>query len=238
MRRMGLALLLVVTLAACSGSSPTPTPSPSASPSPSPSLSPSPSPTPSASPRPSPSPDPRPTAGAHPRLTGDGIDLPSGVLVFGAPFATAGPALQRWLGRPTRDTGPIQSAGSYGTCPGTRLRALEYAGGALVILFGDVKGPGLTMYQWALQPAGDARKVPQASAFIGDVTTYDFGIGTTLGRLRAAVPREMLIVTPAQGSRAPTFRLRDQSSGFLGQLSGTTDSDATTYVEAGRPCGD
>jgi hypothetical protein len=160
------------------------------------------------------------------------------VLVFGTPFEKARAALQQALGPPTRDTGVGSSFSAYGTCPGTKLRALEYGGGALVVFFGNVKGAALTMYQWALQPKGNAAKVPQASALVGDVTTYEFGIGTTLGRLKAGVATGTLKVTPGNGSQAPTFALHDQSSGFSGQLSGTSNSDETTYVLAGQPCGD
>jgi hypothetical protein len=177
-------------------------------------------------------------AAAQARLTGDGIDLPKGVVLFGTTFEKARVALQQALGQPTRDTGVGSSFSAYGTCPGTKLRALEYGGGALVVLFGDVKGTALTMYQWALQPAGNRAKVPRASALVGDVTTYEFGIGTTVGQLRAHVATDTLKVRPGDGSQAATFTLQDQSSGFSGQLSGTSDSDATTYVLAGRPCGE
>jgi hypothetical protein len=160
------------------------------------------------------------------------------VVLFGTSFEKARAALQQALGTPTRDTGVVSSFSAYGTCPGTKLRALEYTGGALVVLFGNVKGSALTMYQWALQPKGNTQQVPRASAFIGDVTTYEFGIGTTLGEIKAHVPTDMLKVTAGSGERAPTFTLTDQSSGFSGQLSGTSSNDATTYVLAGRPCGE
>jgi hypothetical protein len=195
-------------------------------------------PSPSPSPAPSPTPTPTGSIAAHPRLTGDGIDLPTGVVLFGTTFDKASAALQRGLGKPTLDTGVTSSFSAYGTCPGTKLRALEYAGGALVVLFGNVKGSAMTMYQWALQPKGNQAKVPRASAFVGDVTTYEFAIGTTVGQLKAHVATGTLKVTPGNGSQSATFTLHDQSSGFSGQLSGTSDSDATTYVLAGRPCGE
>lgn len=237
MRRTGLVVvLLAAALSGCSGSSSPPSPSPSASPSPSPSPSASPAPSPS----PSPSPTPRPTdsAGPHTRLTGDGLDLPSAVLLFGTTFEKASAPLQQALGKPTRDTGVVSSFSAYGTCPGTKLRVLEYGGGALLVFFGNVKGSAMTMYQWALQPKGNPKQVPRASAFVGDVTTYEFGIGTTVGQLKAHVATGTLKVMPGDGSQAATFTLHDQSFGFSGQLSGTSDSDATTYVLAGQPCGE
>lgn len=158
--------------------------------------------------------------------------------MFGTTYDKARPALERALGRPTLDTGVGSSFGAYGTCPGTKLRALEYGGGALVVLFGDVKGSALTMYEWALQPKGTPARVPKASAFVGDVTTYEFGIGTTVGQLKAHVATGTLKVKAGDGSQAATFTLQDQSAGFSGQLSGTTDGDETTYVIAGQPCGE
>jgi hypothetical protein len=158
--------------------------------------------------------------------------------VFGATFDKASPQLQAGLGRPTKDTGVVSSFSDYGTCPGTKLRALEYGGGALVVLFGNVKGSALTMYQWALQPKGTTATVPKASAFIGDVTTYDFGIGTTLGKLRAGVGAERLTVKAGGDSQAPSFTVQDQSSGIFGQLSGTTNNDETIYIQAGQRCGE
>ena len=235
MRRTGLVVVLVASLSGCSGSSSAPTPSPSTSPSPSASPSPSPSPVPS----PTPSPLPLPTrSAAHARLTGDGIDLPKGVLVFGATFDKAAVALQQALGRPSRDTGVISSFSEYGTCPGSKLRVLEYGGGALLVFFGNAKTPAMTMFTWSLQPKGNPERVPRASALIGDVTTYEFGIGTTVGQLKAHVATGTLTVRAGDGSQAAAFTLHDQSSGFSGQLSGTSDSDATTYVVAGQQCGD
>jgi hypothetical protein len=232
-----IGVLVLAALTGCSGSS---APAPSPSPEPSPSASPSPSPSPlPPSPSPSPSPPPSPThVASAPRLTGDGIDLATGVVLFGTTVEKAAPALQKALGKPTKDTGIVSSFSDYGTCPGTKLRALEYGGGALVVLFGNVKGSALTMYQWALQPKGTTASVPKASAFIGDVTTYEFGIGTTLGKLRAGVGQDRLTVTAGGDSQAPSFTVKDQSSGIFGQLSGTTNADDTIYIQAGQRCGE
>lgn len=237
-----LLLLTVLAVAACSDGSGTASGDPSATPSVSatvaPSMTPSIAPTsapPSAAPT---SAQPSPSAATRPRLTGDGINLPTGVLEFGTPVETAVKALRTSLGPPTKDTGVGSSFSDYGTCPGTKLRALEYGGGALVVLFGDVKGKALTMYQWALSAEGTPARVPKASALIGDVTTYDFGVGTTVGALRAGVGKTRLTVTPPDEPVAALFEVKDQSSGIGGQLSGTTDRDTTTFVVAGQGGGE
>jgi hypothetical protein len=160
------------------------------------------------------------------------------LLEFGTPVETAVKALRTGLGPPTKDTGVGSSFSDYGTCPGTKLRALEYGGGALVVLFGDVKGEALTMYQWALSAEGTPARVPKASALIGDVKTYDFGVRTTVGALRAGVGSTRLTVTPPDEPVAALFEIDDRSSGIGGQLSGTTDRDTTTVILAGQGCGE
>ena len=188
---------------------------------------------PSSAPSPSPSP-----VGARVRLTGDGIDAPNRVVAFGATFEEVEPVLKAALGEPTRDTGEQESFGTYGTCPGSRLRALEYGGGAFYVLFGDAIGPGMTMYQWSLTEQGRPDEVPRASALVGDVATFEFGVGDTLGELREGIGDEQLEVQPGDEIVPTTVRVMDQSSGFLGYLPGTGDDAALTRVLAGEPCGE
>jgi hypothetical protein len=184
----------------------------------------------------SPAPSPTPTAQAV-RLTGDGIDTPQRATTFGETFEQVQPALVAALGEPSKDTGVIGSFSAYGTCPGSKLRVLEFDGGALRVLFGDAIGPGITMYQWALVAQSD--EVPQASALVGDVTTYEFGVGDTVAELRAGVQGGAeLEVEPGDEMIAPSFTLLDQSSGFFGFLSGTSDRDTVRQVQAGESCGE
>ena len=193
-----------------------------------------PSPVPSATAAPVPSPTP---AAVAVRLTGDGIDTPAKVTTFGEAFDEVQPALVAALGEPTKDTGVVSSFSEYGTCPGSRLRVLEFGGGALRVLFGDVIGPGITMYQWAL--VEQSPDVPQASALVGDVTTYEFGVGDTVAELRAGVQGGAeLEVSPGDEVFGPSFRLTDQSSGFFGLLTGTADTDTVTQVQGGEGCGE
>ena len=191
---------------------------------------------PSAAPGPTPTPTPTPTAQAV-RLTGDGIDTPQAVTTFGQTFDEVQPALVAAFGEPSKDTGVVSSFSEYGTCPGSKLRALEFYGGALNVLFGDAVGPGITMYQWALvEPSEDT---PKASALIGDVTTYDFGVGDTVAELTAGVQGGAdLEVSPGDEVFGPSFTLMDQSAGFFGFLTGTTDADAVEFVQAGEACGE
>ncbi len=179
-----------------------------------------------------------PTPAAQPvRLTGDGIDTSTAVTTFGQTFDEVQPALVAALGEPSKDSGVVSSFGPYGTCPGTKLRALEFGGGALRVLFGDVIGPGITMYQWTL--AERSADVPQASALVGDTATFEFGPGDAVADLREGIGGgAQLEVKPGDEVFGPSFTLVDQSSGFFGFLTGTADSDTVTEVQAGEGCGE
>jgi hypothetical protein len=172
------------------------------------------------------------------QLTGNGIDLPDRLLEFGASFDEARPALVAAFGEPSKDSGVTSSFSSYGTCPGETLRSLEFAGGALYVLFGDVDGPELTMYQWTATERGRTDEVPKATALVGDVTTYEFGVGDTLASLREGSSGAELEVFPENGAFPASFRLQDQSPGFYGYLTGIADTDTITGVVAGTRCGE
>jgi len=179
-----------------------------------------------------------PAAPGQVRLTGDGIALPGRVLAFGTTYEQARPALDAALGAPTTDTGVTESFGPYGTCPGTRLRGLEYGGGALRLLFGDVDGAALTLYHWGLTGEGSPARVPQASALVGDRATFAFGVGTSVEQLRAGARTASLDVAPGDEVFPANFRLDDQSAGFFGYLTGTDPGDTATFVQGGDGCGE
>ncbi|MBC7372960.1 MAG: hypothetical protein H7323_03105, partial [Frankiales bacterium] len=165
------------------------------------------------------------------------IDLPSRDVVFGDTLTDAQPLLRRFLGEASKDTGTIETFGAYGTCPGTDLRAFEYAGGALQVLFGTLDGATqMTFYAYTLTGLqGDASKAPRASALIGAAATFDFGPGTTVTELQTGAG-EALELLPDEEPVGPAFRLTDQSSGFYGTLSSPTG--IVTAVQAGQGCGE
>lgn len=192
-----------------------------------------------------PSAEPEPTqegsatpAGDGPRLTGDGVDLRDSVLLFGTAADQAIPVLQEALGEPSKDTGEIEPFSTYGTCPGSTLRVLEYGGGALQLLFGDPEEGEQVLYGWALTSSGDPASVPRASALVGDEATLEFGVGTTVGELQEQTGEDTFTISEDELTMDPAFTLADQSSGFRGFLSGTSPSDTVTFVDAGTPCGE
>jgi len=186
---------------------------------------------------------PSPSASAPPaagdvRLTGDGVDLPGVLLEFGAPFEAARTALREVLGPPSADSGPGPSAGAYGVCPGSTVRALEYGDGALVLLFGDAADPELRMFSWSLTDRGTASAVPAARALVGDVTTYDLAVGHPLTDLRTGTTGVELDVQPGDELLSASFRLRDQSSGLYGTLTSAEPDGTVTGLVAGSACGE
>ena len=237
--RIPVLLALLVALSACSDGAESPTPqsagSPVASRSAEPRVSSGPTPTRDASP--SQSASTTSPSGAEPiRMIGDGVDLPALVVAFGTTYAEARSPLDLALGAPTLDTGPIDAAGPYGACPGSDLRVLEYGGGALQVLFGTLDGAtGMTFYGWLLTEQGTAGQVPQASALVGDVTTYEFGVGTAVAELREGLG-ETLQLAKGDELVAPSFRVADQSSGFFGALTTTAPGGVVQYVQAGQGC--
>lgn len=238
-----LGLTLVAALSSCSDDPATPaaqTPTGAAS-----VAAPSPTPTASATPTPVASPSTTastvasPTGVALGHLTGDGIELPRKVLTFGTPVGEAVAALRAAWGRPSRDTGVVDSGSSpYGVCPGTDLRGLEYGRGALVVLFGNVEGPELTMYGWFLDSSGAPATVARPRALVGDRATFEFGIGTTVREAKAKTATGTFTVRPADDPLPASFTLKDQSAGFRGTLDGTAPTSRITSVEAGTSCGE
>lgn len=238
--RVTLALLALLPLLACSSdpsppapsaTSATSSPAPSAGPSAEPSTGPSTGPSPVVTGLASSAPLPRPTPDAPVRLTGDGIEFPTRVVVFGDTFAAVQPDLLRFLGAPTTDTGPIDPFSKYGTCPGKDLRVLEYDGGALQVLFATREGDReMTVFSWALTAASDT--TPRASALIGDVTTFEFGPGTTRAELEAGLGRTLELVDDEL--TGPAFTVKDQSGGFFG----TFEGDRVFFVQGGTGCGE
>ena len=171
-------------------------------------------------------------------LTGDGAEVDGRPLLFGTSYDEALGPLTTALGPPSLDTGATSPFSSYGTCPGTVLRALEYAGGAVVLLFGDVDGAGLRFYAWNVRDQGAPDHAPRVRALVGDAATFELGIGTTVAQLRAGAAEGMLEVFEGDEIFGPGMRLADQSGGLYGSLTDTSEAGSVTFVTGGSGCGE
>lgn len=195
-------------------------------------------PLPSPTSPPSPSPAPIAPSASRVILTGDGLEVDGRPLLFGTPFGeTVGP-LTTALGPPSLDTGETSPFSAYGTCPGTVLRALEYAGGAVVLLFGDVDGPGQRFYAWNVRDRGAPDEAPRVRALAGDAATFELGIGTTVAQLRAGAAEGTLEVFEGDEIFGPGMRLADQSGGLYGSLTDASEAGSVTFVSGGSGCGE
>lgn len=169
-------------------------------------------------------------------LTGDGLEVDGRPLTFGTSYEQALPVVTAGLGAPTGGNDDSSPFSAYGTCPGTSLRALEFAGGAVVLLFGDVGGPGELLYAWQLRDLGDVGQAPEVRALVGDAATLEFGIGTAVADLQAGAATGTLEVFAGDEVFGPGFRLADQSAGLQGSLTATDGS--VSAVTAGTACGE
>lgn len=179
------------------------------------------------------------SAAGEVELFGDGVDLPNRVVSFGDPLEQVEEVIVGALGEPTLDTGVIEPFSAYGTCPGEALRVLEFSGGALLLLFGDGEQPGgpLALFAWQLTEDGSPASAPQARALMGDVSTYEFGVGVSVPELQEGLG-EAVRFFAEEGPFPPGFRVEDQSAGLFGAVTGTGEDGVVTVVAGGSQCGE
>jgi len=165
---------------------------------------------------------------AHPAvlLRSDGL----GATAFGDVPEYTVAALGAELGAPSRDT-TEPAFSSFGTCPGTSLRAVEWGGLAVLITDGDSAygiegGPHFFAYLYRLDDS------------LALATGEGIGLGSTVADLRAAYGTA-LRVNPEQGSLGASFEVGPYGPGGLyGLLDGTADTSTVTEIAAGQPCGE
>jgi hypothetical protein len=153
-------------------------------------------------------------------LRGDGL----GVVALGAGPEEALAAVSAVLGGPTADTGWGSSFGPYGTCPGERVRGVEWD--HLVLLFADGEtsyGTGQHLFAWRITGAPPA---------LG--TAAGFGYRATIADAEDLYPGAFEVVPP-----------EDPFPGFLqiaaegGTITAYLDEAGTvTNLEAGVACGE
>jgi len=150
-------------------------------------------------------------------LRGDGL----GVVDLGATPAVAIAAVSAALGDPSSDTGWQSSSGSYGTCPGERIRGVEWD--HLVLLFTDgdtAYGHGEHLFTWRLTGAPPA---------LG--TAKGLGYKATVADAEELYPGDVEVTEPDEPFPGfVTIRLDG------GTITGYLDGDVITNLEAGTGC--
>ena len=154
---------------------------------------------------------------------------PNGLLVlnFGASPETVIPRLSSMVGSPSKDTGWIGSFSTYGTCPGEKIRVVEW--NRLRAFFGDTTFGAQKFFQWEYTRASTG--VP------GPVLATEKGV--TLGMTKA----EVLALYP-QAQISPwmdnleSMRLIADNSATNAHLGGTLEGGTLEYLSGGIQCGE
>ena len=153
-------------------------------------------------------------------LRGDGL----GVVDLGAAPEGAIDAVTDGLGEPTRDTGWGDPFSPYGTCPGDRVRGVEWGG--LTLLFADgetEQGSGEHLFAWRVVGA------PPAIS-----TVKGLGFGATATDAAELYPDEVEVV-PADDPFPAFLEVEAEGGRITAYLD---DADTITNLEAGTPCGE
>ncbi|MEO7572172.1 MAG: hypothetical protein ABIX10_07020 [Acidimicrobiales bacterium] len=153
-------------------------------------------------------------------LRGDGL----GVVDLGATPDVAIAAVTAELGAPTLDTGWEPSFSSYGTCPGDRIRAVEWDGLVLLHTDGDTAvGTGEHLFSWRVTGA------PPALA-----TATGLGFGAVASDAEELYPGAVEVVPPEEPF--PGFLAIEAEGGLITAFLG--EADEITNLEAGVGCGE
>lgn len=152
-------------------------------------------------------------------LRGDGL----GVIDLGADPEAAIAAVSAELGDPTLDTGWDSPFSRYGTCPGDRVRGVEWD--HLVLLFTDGSTPYGSvehLFAWRLTGAPPA---------LG--TARGLGFEATVADAEELYPGEVEVIEA--DDPFPAFLTVPVGDGTI---TGYLDGDVITNLEAGAPCGE
>ena len=153
-------------------------------------------------------------------LRGDGL----GAVALGAEPEAALAVVTAVLGEPTADTGWGSSFGPYGTCPGERVRGVEWDHLVLLFADGDTSyGAGEHLFAWRITGAPPA---------LG--TASGFGYRATIADAEDLYPGAFEVVPPEEPF--PGF-LQIAADG--GTITAYLDEEGTvTNLEAGVACGE
>jgi hypothetical protein len=159
-------------------------------------------------------------------LTGSGVGFQS----FGDPAHEVVAALEAELGAPIDDREEEAFSSSYGVCPGSRIRVVEWGG--FVVLFSDGATPyspggSFTFFDWQLRNLGAA--TPPL------VTPAGIGLGDPVASVRVAYPSARVETDEIIG---PVFRVGVAPDELRGNLTSTNDDGKVTGLAAGSACGE
>jgi hypothetical protein len=153
-------------------------------------------------------------------LRGDGV----AVADLGDRADAAVAAVTGSLGEPTGDSGWDPPEGAYGTCPGDRVRAVEWGG--LVLLFADggtEVGRGEHLFGWRVTGAPPAVATATGLGFGATADDAEDLYPGAIERVEAEPPFPAHLVVEVEGGPITAF---------------LDAAGAITNLEAGVPCGE
>lgn len=156
-------------------------------------------------------------------LQGNGLE----VLTFGASPETVIPRLTSMIGTPTKDTGWISSFSSYGTCPGEKIRVVEW--NRLRAFFGDTAFGAQKFFQWEYVKTGTGTQSP-IIATKGGVT-----LDMTKAEVLALYPQARFIPWM---ENTESMRLVADNPATNEHLGGTLEGGTVSYLSGGIQCGE
>lgn len=146
-----------------------------------------------------------------------GVD-PEGVVTY----------MKKKLGDPDDDSGYVDSYSEYGSCPGTRVRGVQW--GDLLLLFGDestVADGRLHFYSWKYGPVSGDEPAPEGLRTKSGVT-----LGMTVADLRKLHPAAQIFSDEIFGAG---FEIERTLSGSLSSVEST---GRVTVLYGGISCGE
>jgi len=161
-------------------------------------------------------------------LRGDSL----GDVRFGVDAEGAIAYVETLLGAPDSDSGYVDAASEFGSCPGEQVRGVQW--GNLLLLFGDeseVASGRMHFYGWRYGPIGTTMPEPVGPATEGGIT-----LGATVNEVLAAHPVADVFNDDVFGAGF------DIDSGARGLVSGSLSNDApngvTLALFGGVTCGE
>lgn len=146
-----------------------------------------------------------------------GVD-PEGVISY----------LKKRLGEPDSDSGYIDSYSEFGSCPGSRVRGVQW--GDLLLLFGDestVADGRLHFFSWKYGPVTGSRAEPPGLATEAGIT-----LGSSVAELRRLYPQSEIFSDEIYGAGFEIERT------LSGSLSSTERNGTVTVLYGGISCGE
>ncbi len=136
--------------------------------------------------------------------------------------------VKKRLGEPSTDSGYIDSYSAFGSCPGSRVRGVQW--GDLLLLFGDestVADGRLHFFSWKYGPTAGSSSVPPDLRTESGLT-----LGSTVADLRRLHPSAQIFSDEIFGAGFEIERT------LSGSLSSTERSGVITVLYGGITCGE